>query len=39
MTASQDHSPVTASQAPIGPMAWARPRMACGKLVNRLPYG
>ncbi len=30
---------MTASQAPTGPIAWARPRMACGKFVNRLPYG
>ncbi len=28
-----------ASHAPTGPIAWARPRMACGKFVNRLPYG
>jgi hypothetical protein len=36
-TGCQAHDPVTASHAPMGPIAWARPRMACGKFVNRLP--
>ncbi len=37
ITASHDQDPVTASHAPIGPIACATPRIACGKSVKRLP--